>query len=322
MRRAIAARQLHEAQPVAVRVAAPWSRYRRRPRGPGRGRPAGRHDADGYSFHDRSPRRQAARNPRWVTGECERPVRWHGAQERTRTSTPLRPLAPEASASTNSATWAARAGSCMSSAGARQLESAVGRPAWHLRDGVRRRHNEAEEPWRQGGRRFSAVPASSVATSSSDWPSRAIIRVPSRHTARALFLKPLGGVGQINVEAWNLVDGQRGRAAGHRRRCRGQPGRHPVRERAGISTGLQARFPGEVGAAAARPGVARARALSAIGADRTRKAAYGRTKAAGEAAVRRTFPEATIMRPSIVFGPEDNFFNRFARDAGCRRRCR
>jgi NADH dehydrogenase len=52
--------------------------------------------------------------------------------------------------------------------------------------------------------------------------------------------------------------------------------------------------------------------LSAIGADPTSAAAYARSKAAGEAAVREAFPEATILRPSIVFGPEDDFFNRFA----------
>ena len=53
--------------------------------------------------------------------------------------------------------------------------------------------------------------------------------------------------------------------------------------------------------------------VSAIGADAASPAAYGRTKAAGEAALRASFPQATILRPSIVFGPEDGFFNRFAR---------
>jgi NADH dehydrogenase len=53
--------------------------------------------------------------------------------------------------------------------------------------------------------------------------------------------------------------------------------------------------------------------LSAIGADPNSLSRYGRTKGEGEAAVRAAFPEATILRPSIVFGREDDFTNRFAR---------
>src|SRR3546814_8167071 len=52
--------------------------------------------------------------------------------------------------------------------------------------------------------------------------------------------------------------------------------------------------------------------LSAIGADRESRSAYGRSKGLGEAAVRAAFPAATIARPSIVFGREDRFVNRFA----------
>ena len=52
--------------------------------------------------------------------------------------------------------------------------------------------------------------------------------------------------------------------------------------------------------------------ISAIGADRASPSAYARTKAAGETAVRDEMPGAVILRPSIVFGPEDSFFNRFA----------
>ena len=52
--------------------------------------------------------------------------------------------------------------------------------------------------------------------------------------------------------------------------------------------------------------------ISAIGAEARSASAYARTKAAGEAAVRDAFPTATILRPSVVFGPEDQFFNRFA----------
>ncbi len=63
---------------------------------------------------------------------------------------------------------------------------------------------------------------------------------------------------------------------------------------------------------AAKAGVAKFVQMSAIGADPESHSAYGRTKAAGEANAREAFPAATVIRPSIVFGPEDEFFNRFA----------
>lgn len=64
--------------------------------------------------------------------------------------------------------------------------------------------------------------------------------------------------------------------------------------------------------AAARAGVKSLVHMSAIGADVQSKSAYGRTKGEGEAAVRKAFPKAVIVRPSIVFGREDAFINRFA----------
>ena len=69
---------------------------------------------------------------------------------------------------------------------------------------------------------------------------------------------------------------------------------------------------GNVAKAAAAAGVARLVHVSALGADAASPAKYARSKAAGEAAVTAAFPKATILRPSIVFGPEDDFFNRFA----------
>jgi len=62
-------------------------------------------------------------------------------------------------------------------------------------------------------------------------------------------------------------------------------------------------------------GVTRFVQISAIGADANSEAKYARTKAEGEAAVRAVFPGAVIVRPSVVFGPEDSFFNRFAQMA-------
>ena len=62
--------------------------------------------------------------------------------------------------------------------------------------------------------------------------------------------------------------------------------------------------------------------MSAIGADANSPSVYARSKAAGEAAVNEVFPDAVILRPSVVFGPEDEFFNRFAALARLsRRRC-
>ena len=64
--------------------------------------------------------------------------------------------------------------------------------------------------------------------------------------------------------------------------------------------------------AAADAGASHLLHVSAIGADAASPSAYARSKAAGERAVREAFPHATIFRPSLVFGPEDDFFNRFA----------
>jgi NADH dehydrogenase len=75
---------------------------------------------------------------------------------------------------------------------------------------------------------------------------------------------------------------------------------------------VQAEGPERVARLAAEAGVGRLVLISAIGADAASPSAYARTKAAGETAVKRHFPSAVILRPSIVFGPEDEFFNRFA----------
>jgi uncharacterized protein YbjT (DUF2867 family) len=70
--------------------------------------------------------------------------------------------------------------------------------------------------------------------------------------------------------------------------------------------------PARLARLAREAGVERFVHISAIGADRRSSSAYDRTKAAGEEAVHDAFPTATILRPSIVFGPEDQFFNRLA----------
>jgi uncharacterized protein YbjT (DUF2867 family) len=70
--------------------------------------------------------------------------------------------------------------------------------------------------------------------------------------------------------------------------------------------------PARLARLAREAGVERLIHISAIGADLRSSSAYARSKAAGEQAVKDAFPTATILRPSIVFGPEDDFFNRFA----------
>jgi NADH dehydrogenase len=82
--------------------------------------------------------------------------------------------------------------------------------------------------------------------------------------------------------------------------------------RAGEFQRLQGELPGRIGRAAAAAGVRRLVHVSAIGADPNSPSRYASSKAAGEAAVLAAFPRATILRPSILFGPEDQFFNRFA----------
>jgi len=75
---------------------------------------------------------------------------------------------------------------------------------------------------------------------------------------------------------------------------------------------VQGGLPGLIARTAVKAGVARMVHVSAIGADAQSSSAYARSKARGEDAVREAFPGAVIIRPSIVIGPEDSFFNRFA----------
>jgi NADH dehydrogenase len=139
-----------------------------------------------------------------------------------------------------------------------------------------------------------------------------VVRVAVRDPEAALFLKTAGAVGQI-VPLFAAVDNE---ATVHR----AVEGASAVVNLVGIlSEGrsgdfqrIHAEGAGRIARLAAATGVERLVHLSAIGADPASPSAYGTSKAAGEAAVRAAFPTATILRPSIVFGPEDRFFNRFA----------
>jgi uncharacterized protein YbjT (DUF2867 family) len=133
------------------------------------------------------------------------------------------------------------------------------------------------------------------------------VRIACRNPAGAMYIKPLGNLGQVQLIATDV--------------------RKPVSvERAAADAdavinlvgsfdnmdAVQHVGAGNVAKAAAAAGVGALVHISAIGADPQSEADYGRSKAAGEAAVRAAFPSATILRPSIVFGREDQFINRFA----------
>jgi len=139
-----------------------------------------------------------------------------------------------------------------------------------------------------------------------------VVRVAVRDPAGARFLQTQGRVGQIVPLAASVTD-----AAAVARAVEGAGVVVNLvgilfERRAGDFTRIQGEAPGIVGCAAAASGVESLVHLSAIGADAQSPSLYAKSKAAGEAAVRDAFPAATILRPSVVFGPEDDFFNRFA----------
>jgi NADH dehydrogenase len=138
-----------------------------------------------------------------------------------------------------------------------------------------------------------------------------IVRAAVRFPDRALFLKPMGRVGQVVPLYTNITDDASV--------ARAVEGASIVvnlvgilaERRTGDFTRIQAEGAGRVARLAAAAGVKHLVHVSAIGAAADSPAQYAQTKARGEALVREAFPHATILRPSIVFGPEDQFFNRF-----------
>lgn len=140
------------------------------------------------------------------------------------------------------------------------------------------------------------------------WRLRAAVRRPDL----AGFLQPAGLVGQIypvqaNVRYPDSI-------------ARALQGSKAVVNAVGVLTGsgrqsfraIHVDGARAIAKAAREAGVEQLVHISAIGADRKSKSTYARSKGEGEAAVLEEFPDAIILRPSIVFGPEDEFFNRFA----------
>jgi uncharacterized protein YbjT (DUF2867 family) len=139
-----------------------------------------------------------------------------------------------------------------------------------------------------------------------------VIAVGCRNAEAAKHLKPLGDVGQIMPLNVGIGDETLLRAFltdnDSLVNCVG------ILRESGAQTFelVHHTGPARLARLAREAGVDRFVHISAIGADPRSSSAYARTKAAGERAVRDAFPTATIMRPSVVFGPEDQFFNRFA----------
>jgi len=134
------------------------------------------------------------------------------------------------------------------------------------------------------------------------------VRIAQRDPRQAWFIKPLGGLGQTQFVAADVRKPETVARAVH--------GADAVVNLVGLLAGdldgVHVAGARNVAEACAANHVAALVHVSAIGADVEAPSRYGRTKGEGEAAVRAAFPKATIIRPSIMFGREDHFTNRFA----------
>ena len=138
-----------------------------------------------------------------------------------------------------------------------------------------------------------------------------VIAAAGRDPDQAKFLRPMGDVGQVAPVRANVTVDEDVRAA--------MLGADAVVNLVGILfesgtqkfASVQGESPGRIARIARELGVRHLVHVSAIGADPSAPSVYARTKAEGEKGVRDAFAEAVILRPSVVFGPEDGFFNRF-----------
>lgn len=133
------------------------------------------------------------------------------------------------------------------------------------------------------------------------------LRLASRNPQKGFDLKPLANLGQLQFMPCNITRESHVAAA--------LEGASHVVNLVGAFDGnldaLMGEAPGTIGRIAAANGVKALVHVSAIGADAGSPTAYGRTKAQGEQNVLAAFPTATVLRPSIVFGKDDNFLNLF-----------
>jgi uncharacterized protein YbjT (DUF2867 family) len=134
------------------------------------------------------------------------------------------------------------------------------------------------------------------------------LRVASRHPEHAMALKPLGNLGQVQLARCDVTNAES--------LARVLAGADAVVNLVGVFAGeldaVMGKGAGAVATAARAAGAAAFVQISAIGADAEGATGYARAKAAGEAAVLAAFPRATILRPSALFGPDDNFLNMLA----------
>ncbi len=139
------------------------------------------------------------------------------------------------------------------------------------------------------------------------------VRVAVRRPNEAMFVRTYGVVGQVEPVFCNIRDDESVRAVTHGAEavvnC---VGTFEAKGRNNFDA-VQEEGATRIARIAAEQGVARMVHISAIGADAEAESRYAQTKAAGERGVLEHMPGAMILRPSIIFGPEDNFFNRFGR---------
>ena len=141
------------------------------------------------------------------------------------------------------------------------------------------------------------------------------VRVAVRRPNEALFVRQYGAVGQVEPVLCNIRDDASVIkviiGANAVVNCVG------ILSESGKNTfkNVQALGAERVAKISSENGVANFVQISAIGSNEASLSNYARTKALGEASVLKYFPDATILRPSIIFGPEDQFFNRFAQMA-------
>lgn len=134
------------------------------------------------------------------------------------------------------------------------------------------------------------------------------LRVASRFPEHSLGVKPLGNLGQVQLARCDITNADS--------LARVVAGADAVVNLVGAFAGdldaVMGRGAGALAAAAKAAGAKAFVQVSAIGADRDGDTPYARSKAAGEAAVLAAFPAATVLRPSALFGPDDNFINMLA----------